>query len=182
MRVERVVRHHHVAHAREREHALEVLGRFLRAEEVASLSQVLRRSVQTEGFEHRDDAARGLRQRSALDEERAPDEVGLLRLRHAPEVFVLYVRGAERLGDEVVVGQKLVHAREVQRAELGREQVRVHVEDARGVNRLLDVSAQRARVRQARVHTPRAFGVAARQLFAGCFHFRSRAALPRESM
>jgi hypothetical protein len=79
-----------------------------------------------------DDATGGFGKRSVFDEESTPDKIGLIGFGERPVVFRGDGGGAEEFGFEIVVGEKLVDARESKLAKTRSEEMGVDVNNRNG--------------------------------------------------
>lgn len=77
-----------------------------------------------------------------LDEQRLPDQVGALRLVQLPVLLGCDTAESKQFGLHIVISEKFVDAPKPQAAELGWEQMRVNVDELRGIENVLDSALQ----------------------------------------
>lgn len=96
--------------ARDRHHPKGMLLRVLRSEEGARFPQIGRGWIEPEGLQHAHYAARRFRQRRVLDEQRFPNQIGLLAPGERPELFRTNRAVTEQFRNQVMIVHQLINA------------------------------------------------------------------------
>ena len=84
---------------------VDISRRRLPAKVAPKRIEILRICIQPKAIQNGNDAATGLAERGALDEERPPDQVRLMRLGHRPELLVGDRGRPNGLADQIVISQ-----------------------------------------------------------------------------
>ena len=110
--IQRIVCHHDTTDARDVEHLIDVLSQSCELKNSRASFRSSARVSRPKTSSTEINSLRCFRRGRVVYEQSFPNEVGLIRFRHRPELVGRNSRGAKCFGHEIVISQQLINSKD----------------------------------------------------------------------